>query len=419
MRAQPRVVLVGGPDVDARIDLMRCLSHSFEISALGSTPGLRDRFARAGFEYSSFPMVRNVNPIMDLYTVVELTRYFRYVRPDLVHTFDSKPGVWGCWAAHCAGVPVIINTVTGLGSLYGDDHWRLRLTRKIFETLQRTACRLATQTIFQNHDDARQYLRTKVASPAKCRVVLGSGVACSAMDSERISEVQKARLRAELGLKTNDVVVTMVSRVIRSKGVLEFMAAAHNLQASRPSVRFVLIGPIDEESPDRLDTVQVEMLRRTLIWPGARQDIATILAASDIFVLPSAYREGIPRVLLEAASMGLPIVTTDSPGCNEVVDHGENGLLVPIGNPPALRRAIQVLIDEPTLRVRFGRISRQRALERFDLRVIANQIRAIYRELLTRKRITSPMDSETDTRMPVQRVKERAELVHQNFGGQR
>ena len=143
-----------------------------------------------------------------------------------------------------------------------------------------------------------------------------------------------------------------------------------------------------------------------------------MLAISDIFVLPSAYREGIPRVLLEAASMALPVVTTDSPGCNEVVSHGENGFLVPTSNSSALRCAIQTLIDKPALRASFGRVSRQRALERFDLRVIADQIRNIYDELLAKKGLDFDKNS-ARIRNPGTALPKDAGLLHATLGGYR
>lgn len=129
---------------------------------------------------------------------------------------------------------------------------------------------------------------------------------------------------------------------------------------------------------------QVTQLKQSGIWQGPRQDIQNVLALSDIFVYPSFYREGIPRALLEAASMGLPIVTVDSPGCREVVEPGKNGYIVPTRDSDALAHAIQRLIDDPDIRHRFGRESRIRVLECFDLPRIAEQTSSIYKDLLSR-----------------------------------
>jgi glycosyltransferase involved in cell wall biosynthesis len=313
----------------------------------------------------------------------------RGLEPQIVHTFDTKPNVWGRVAAKLAAVPIVIGTVTGLGSLYAGNSPKTRLVRSIYQPMQAFACRISDLTIFQNHADARQFITDGVVSEQKARVILGSGIAADEFTSTRVSEAERAQLRRELGFQRDDMVVTMISRVIRSKGVLEFMAAAQDVGLFHADVRFLLIGPEDDESVDRLSAAELAQLRQseTVTWPGPRRDIPAVLAMSNVFVLPSAYREGIPRVLLEAASMGLPIVTTDTPGCNDVVENGVNGFLVPVRDSAALSQAISRLVEQPELCQRFGRISRQRAVERFDLSVVADQTRSVYQQLLARKEL--------------------------------
>jgi glycosyltransferase involved in cell wall biosynthesis len=381
----PKVLLVGGPDVDTRLKLMRYLGDSFNVSALGSRPKLYTSFLAEGFDYRAYHLSRQVNPLSDLLTVAQLVLIFRRLKPQIVHTFDTKPGVWGCLAARLASVPIVIGTVTGLGSLYTNDSLATRIVRLVYQTLQKLACRFSDLTIFQNHDDARQFIALGVISPEKVIIIPGSGVATNQFVSAQVSTIELARLRAELGIQPDEIVVTMISRVIRSKGVLEFMTAAQEVCLSYPDARFLLIGPEDNNSVDRLSAAELAQLKHAVIWPGPRGDIPALLALSDIFVLPSAYREGIPRVLLEAASMGLPIVTTDTPGCNDVVEHGVNGFLVAACDTKALSQAILYLIEQPELRQSFGRVSRQRALERFDLSVIAHQTGAAYWQLLSHK----------------------------------
>jgi len=201
---------------------------------------------------------------------------------------------------------------------------------------------------------------------------------------ERVSDEERNRVREELGIGPDEIVVTMISRVIRSKGVLEFAAAAREVGLRSSCARFVLVGPDDGGSFDRLNAEELAQLKQAVTWKGPRRDIPSVLAMSDIFVLPSAYREGVPRVLLEAASMGLPIVTTDTPGCNDVVEHGVNGFLVPVHDVPAISDAVATLIEQPGLRQSFGQVSRKWAVERFDLSVIAAQTRAVYQQLLVR-----------------------------------
>jgi glycosyltransferase involved in cell wall biosynthesis len=377
----PRVVFIGGPDVDARLELMQQLRGGFELSALGTEPGLQTRFAEAGFAYSHYrwPGLQRIGAL------AQLVGQLRTLQPQIVHTYATRPSVWGRIAARLAGVPIIVGTLPGLGSLYASESLRVRALRALYQPLQKLACRVSDRTIFQNRDDLQQFTAAGLIEGARALLIPGSGVPTEQFAPERISASERARVRAELGIDDDAIMVTMVSRLIRSKGVLDYGAAAQRLAASHPTIRFVLVGPRDTQSVDRLNDEEMAMLGQAVTWPGPRQDIAALLAASDLFVLPSAYREGIPRVLLEAASMGLPIVTTDTPGCREVVVHHENGLLVPVHHPQRLAAAIATLAADQALREQYGQRSRQRATALFDLAVIAKQTSSLYRKLLADK----------------------------------
>lgn len=382
MSSNPKILLVGGPDVDARLELMHSLKDKFELGAMGSEPNLEEKFSADGFRYYNYPLARGVNPFVDLLSFARLFWYFRTLKPHIVHTFDTKPGVWGRLAARLAGVPVVIGSLPGLGSLYVNDSLPRRVIRSIYQQLQKLACRYSDLTIFQNNDDAEYFKQQGLVSPNKVMVIPGSGVNTRVFASNRVQRDKQVQLREEFGFLPGDVVVTMISRVIRSKGVLEFMAAARAIKKEFPKIRFLLVGPEDKDNLDRLSVEELAQLKQHVLWTGARQDVPDILGMSDIFVLPSAYREGIPRVLLEAASMGLPIVTTNSPGCKEVVENGENGYLVPVRDADALKEAILRLIAEPELCRVFGQVSRQRAVERFEITVIADQTSNLYRQMI-------------------------------------
>lgn len=369
-----------------RLELMGRLRDEFELSALGSEPTLAERFSAEGFEYGTYRLGEGrVSPVADLRTVADLIRRFRGRRPQIVHAFDTKPGVWGCLAARLAGVPASVGTVTGLSFLYGSDRVQTRLVWLVYQRLQALACRVSAVTVFQNHEDARQFVADGIVPGEKVRVILGSGVVTDAFAPERVSAEERRRVREELGIQASETVVTMISRVIRSKGVLDFAAAARSIRTERQGVRFLLVGPPEPKSMDRLSEAEIRDVQGAVTWPGARSDVPAVLAMSDVVAFPTAYREGLPRVLLEAGSMGLPIVTADSPGCNEVVEEGVNGFLTPVGDRAALARAILRLIDDRELRCRFGRASRERVVERFDLSVIAAATSEMYHRLLERK----------------------------------
>jgi glycosyltransferase involved in cell wall biosynthesis len=380
----PKVLIVGGPDVDARLDLMRALADEFAPAAAGNAPGLAPAFAAAGFPYFYYPLA-GPTPVADLRALHALVRLLRRVRPRLVHAFDARPGVYGCLAASLAGVPAVVGTIPGLGSLYVGGGPARRALRAVYEGLQCRASRRSDLTLFQNRDDLEELVARRVVPRDRAAVIPGSGVRTDLLDPALVPEADRRRVRASLGIPADALLVTMVSRVIRTKGVAEFAAAARDLRRRVPGSHFLLVGAADTDSVDRLSPGELAGLAEAVHWPGPRRDVPQVLAASDLFVLPSYLREGIPRALLEAASMGLPLVTTDTPGCKEVVEDGVNGFLVPARDAGALGRAVLTLLGDADLRRRFGRCSRQRAVSLFDLSVVAGQTRAVYRELLAKK----------------------------------
>jgi glycosyltransferase involved in cell wall biosynthesis len=378
-----RVALVGGPDVDARLDLMTRLQDEFEMLALGSRWDLQEKFAAAGFTYYPYRLARQVNPFLDLLTVKQLWQVFRQIKPQIVHTFDTKPNVVGRMAARMAKVPIVVGSITGLGSLYTDPRPMTRLIRQIYEPLQKLASRQSDLTIFHNQDDCEQLIRLGIVPADKAKVIPGSGVRTDLFQSNEVTADQVTSVRSEFQVPHDGLLITTVSRLIRSKGLLELSAAACEIRERYPQVRFALIGGTDHAAVDRLTSDEIAQMTEWIRWIGPSTDIRTILAASDIFVLPT-YREGISRVLIEAASMGLPLIATDVPGCREIVAPGTNGLLVPPRDGTGLVQAIEKLIKEPELRHQFGVASRHIAVEHFDLGIISQQIATFYRELLMR-----------------------------------
>ncbi|MHA2401536.1 MAG: glycosyltransferase family 4 protein [Candidatus Kariarchaeaceae archaeon] len=381
----PKALLVGGPDIDLRLDLILQLKDKFNFEILGTSPSIEEKISKEGYEYHNYIFNRQINPLMDLVSIIQLIYLFRKLNPQIVHTFSAKQCALFRIAARISRVPVVIGTLTGLSSLYVNNGFSIRLVRKIYEKLQKFSSKISDLTIFQNNDDYHRYISEGIVSEHKAIVIPGSGVSTELYNPARISKDARIQLREELGLKMDDIVVTLVSRVIRTKGVLEFMDAAKNMRLQNPRVRFLLIGHYDDDNIHRLNPDEVTELKQSVIWPGRRNDIPVVLAASDIFVFPSFHMEGIPRVLLEAASMQLPIITTDISGCNDVVEDGVNGFFVPAHDSDALVEMISRLIDQPDLRDSFGLASRQFAQERFDLSIISDQTSDIYYRLLVDK----------------------------------
>lgn len=378
---RPRLLLISGPDMDTRIPFMKRLEPDFDIAAAAPDPTLRQDFEDAAIEFLDYPLDRGASPLADLRTLLALCTLIRRWNPDLVHALSSKPAVWGRLAARIVGVPHIVGTLPGQGSLFLSDRPVVKVLRWIYTSLQRIACRVSDVTVVYNRHDERTFVERGILRQEKVRVIPGSGVPTEKYSRARVSNQEVATLREEFGISEESTVVTLIGRVVRTKGVMEYRAAASQLLERHGDLEFLLVGPRDDASVDRLTETEWEELVATITWTGAREDIVTILAATDVFVLPS-YAEGIPRALIEAASMGLPLVATRAPGCEDVVDHGSNGLLIDPGDAEQLEAAIERLLSDPDLRREYGEASRRKAEGEFDLDVIIRQTVETYWSLL-------------------------------------
>lgn len=364
---------------------MRTLSGKYQFFAAGANEDTQGVFASAGFAYHKYPMTRRVNPTLDAYSIVALIRLFRRIRPDIVHGFDTKPSVIARLASRISRVPVTVGTVPGLGSLYTGAGVKNHLVKLIYENLQRLSCNQSDLTIFQNASDRQHFINKGITPPQKTSVIRGSGISTMNFDPRRFSRESKHRIRHQFGIDQDSVLVTMISRLIRSKGVLQFVEAASIIRDCDRRIRFLLVGAEDKASRDALKEGDIQKLKEVVTYIGPHHEIASILATTDVFVFPTFYPEGIPRVLLEAASMGLPIITTRAPGCDEVVEHQSNGLLIEKRDVEGLVNAILSLAGNKERRNSFGAESRKRAISLFDLQKIAEQTSVVYQELLKKK----------------------------------
>jgi glycosyltransferase involved in cell wall biosynthesis len=308
-----------------------------------------------------------------------LVRELRALRPHIVHTYDSKPSALGRLAAWIAGVPVIIGTLPGMGSLYVDERAVTRLSRVIYETVQRVASRMADLTVLQNQDDLNDFLARRVLVSSKAMLLSGgSGVDTERFRPQRLTPSDVIRRRATLGVNDGTLVVTMVARIIRSKGALEYAAAANRIRREFQQVRFLLVGADDHGSRDSLNEAERLAVAQGVDCLGHQADVADVLAITDVFVLPSFYMEGMPRALLEAAASGLPIITTDIRGCRDVIEDGVSGILIPPRDAEALATAVLGLLRDPVRRSRLGHQARVRAVNDFDVSAVAGRLLSVY-----------------------------------------
>lgn len=332
-----------------------------------------DHITGAGLRLIPFENVRGgTNPIRELATVLRLAGLYHRERPDIVHHVAIKPVLYGSIAARLARVPKVINAVAGMGLLLntsdgGLARWFKHIIRWSLGKLLRSGT-----TLVQNRDDER--LLVEMGVPAgQVRRIAGSGV-----DLRKFGPEVEA-----VGMSDDPPVVLLPARLLWDKGVGEFVSAARILRDQKISARFVLAGEPDRANPSAVPASEISQWveEGVVEHSGWVEDMGQMLAKSHVVCLPSYYGEGIPKSLIEAAAAARPIVTTDMPGCREIVRHGDNGLLVPPRNPVALAAALGTLIGDAALRRKMGARGRDLAEEEFGLERIIGQTLAVYEEV--------------------------------------
>jgi glycosyltransferase involved in cell wall biosynthesis len=359
------------------------LSTALQLRSMGmevvmvSPPGeFGHRFEQHGIRWRPLPMQRSSpNPWREAGTLARLIGVLREERPDLLHSFTLKCAVYGALAARAAGVPAVVNAVTGLGYVFSSDRAKARVLRPLVSLLMRGALGGEhSRVILQNPDDAQAFADARLAPPHNIRLIRGSGVDLSRFLLRDADSGGRRPLR-----------VLLAARLLREKGVCEYAAAAERLRAQGRDVRFLLAGMPDPGNPHSVPAAEVEAwhARGTLEWLGHVEDMPALLRSVDVMALPSYYREGVPKSLIEAGACGIALVTTNLPGCREVVSRdGEDGLHVQPRSADSLARVIARLDDDRDLLRRLGERARSRALSDFDEKVVIRKTCEVYGELV-------------------------------------
>jgi glycosyltransferase involved in cell wall biosynthesis len=352
--------------------LLQRRGYRVTVAAAVERVGVEAAIAAAGITLRSLKLHRrSMSPRTEVGTLRSLVQLYRRERPDLIHHFTIKPVIYGSIAARLSGITRVINTIPGRGFAFSGTGLRASLRRRAAATAYRAAlCGRDTRAIFQNPEDLAWFVTNKIVPAARAALIRGSGV-----DTMEFTPHPEPR-----GVP----VVLLASRLLWDKGVAEFVDAALALKRDGVVCRMVIVGIPDAENRR---SVPAEKLRAwvksgAIEWWGLRDHMADVIASSTVVVLPSYYPEGIPKILLEAAACGRPIVTTDSPGCREAVADGVNGLLIPARNSEALAAAIAQLLGNAELRREMGGRGRQMAEREFAESLVLTQTLDIYNELL-------------------------------------
>jgi glycosyltransferase involved in cell wall biosynthesis len=374
--AVPRILFVDNQVRDFLQYRMR-LAHrlrdaGFDVHvAVPREPGLED-ISRQGLTVHIVSIRRKSTRLLDeLRCWISLLRLYWRLRPTLVHHICLKPTLYGGIAARIAGVPAVVGMLTGLGHLFTAGTVKTRVLRWIVTRGLGFSCGHHNQyVILQNQDDCDCLVTSGAVPRDRAVIIKGSGV-----------DLSLFRPKPE---PDGPPVVLMACRLLWAKGVGEFVAAARALRARGIRARFLLLGAPDPGHPGAVPVPVLEHWCNAgdIEWLGWCDDMPAFIAQSHIVCLPSSYGEGIPRIVVEAAASGRPIVTTNSPGCREVVRHGQNGLLVPVCDEEALIAALARLIENPPVRAAMGTRGREIAAIEFSVEQVMDTYLAVYRSLL-------------------------------------
>lgn len=378
----PTVAHVTTVDVTLRFLLFNQMKAAqqagFQVAAVSRPGPWTAELEREGIRH--FPIAalgRRWDPLGDLRALAALTALFRRERFDLVHTHAPKTGVLGRIAARLAGTPGIVNTVHGL---YGTEPGR-PARRWFYLTLERLAASGSGFELCQSREDLDLLRQLRILQPARS-AYLGNGVDLRRFDPAAIPDAALGALRRALDLPPGAVVVGTVGRLVLEKGLAEFLAAAGSVLRARRQVRVIVAGPPDDSKADALPAALIHRAEAAGVrFLGLRTDMPALYRLIDVFVLAS-HREGFPRSAIEAAAMGRPLILTDIRGCREVVTPEREGMLVPVRDPDVLAAAITRLVDDASLRARFGAAARRRALAEFDEARIIARVLDTYRLVL-------------------------------------
>lgn len=350
---------------------LAALEAGYDVGVITQVTNHGDMIRNAGLVLHPIPFARSGRrPLQDLRTLLAILRIYRRERPDLVHHVSLKPILYGSLAAAICRVPRVVNAYTGLGFVFTSRRPMARLVRAAMKwMLWPWLCAARCWAIVQNPDDGALLRKAGLIRDDRISLIRGSGV-----DTDQFRPIPQAG-----GVP----LVVFAARLLWDKGVNEFVAAARQLRKEGVAARFVLVGERDPENPMAVPQATIERWQGEGVvecW-GWRTDMAEVFRQAAIVCLPS-YREGLPKVLIEAAAFGRAIVATDVPGCREIVRHGENGLLVPVRDPAALANALRQLLGDAPLQRRMGERGRAIVEAEFSVDKVIAATLDLYEQLL-------------------------------------
>ena len=379
------LLFIGGEDHSLRLPFLTALaSRGYRITTAASDDPAP--FERAGIEYIHFDFNRFWDPRSDLRAWRKIGQILADVDADVVHSFDTKLSILTPYASRFNPRTIIVRTINGRAWTFSSRSFGALLLRVVlYRPVQFLASMTTAAIVFEQRDDQAFFERNGLIGKGESVAIPGAGIDVRGFEEARKSGPSVESLRTELGLIGADVVIT-VTRVTREKGILDLLKAAELVHRDRPSVKFLIVGPRRGEGPFAITDDELAPYSEYVIATGSRKDVPSLLAMSDVFAFPSDYAEGVPRALMEAALCGMPIVTTDKPGCMEVVRDGWNGYVTPARDPSAMAKRILDLLNDRAAGARMGALGPDLIKSAFSLDKVVDQHAALYERLLCKRR---------------------------------
>ncbi len=356
-----------------RLPLARAMKdEGFEVLIATCVTDHGDRIKDEGFKLLPLRLNRSgKNPFQEIVSIIEIIRLYRRERPDIAHHVALKPVIYGAIAARFAGISNVVNALAGLGHVFSAKGLRASLVRFVISNMLRPALRQKkSRVIFQNPDDRDLFVSSGLVAEEQAALIKGAGV-----DTDLFAPSDD--------LPDGKPVALFASRMLWTKGVGEFVQMARELKKNNIDARVALAGSPDYHNPAAVPESELNKWdsEGVIEYWGKKDNMPAVMKSVSIVVLPSHYGEGVPKVLIEGAAAGKPLVAFDIPGCREIVRHGENGYLIPPGAVDAMYDAIRKLLLDPALRNSMGMAGRKIALEHFSERQVVKETLDLYKSM--------------------------------------
>ena len=357
-----------------RLDLIKLLKASgYKIVVVAPSDSYKKFVKEYVDEVQDWNLVRgSTNPLLEIRSIFELIFLYRRINPKLIHNFTIKPSLYGGIAGRITGQKKIISHITGIGPSFFGFSRAIRVISYLLIPIYRFSFASNSKLIFHNKNDSEIFLKKRICKKESSCIIEGSGVDTKKFKNNKIKKSY-----------FDPIQILFPARIIMEKGFIELFEVCLELWSEGYKFRLNIAGDIDKENKSSLTRKEIKIISRNknINFLGKIRDMKSIYTKSDIVVLPS-WREGLSKSLIEAASMSLPIITTNVPGCKEIVENNKSGILIPLKNKPLLKKAIEKLIRNPEIGIKFGLKAREIVKSKFELSYINNKILKIYNNLI-------------------------------------